>query len=56
MGAAVLEDIQFEVPDVELSAAFDVYPGFLVSGLAIIVFSGVLRETKAIHDEQELTI
>ncbi len=56
VGAAVLSDIQFKVPDVELSAAFDLYPGFFVSGLAIIVLSRVFQEAKTIHDEQALTI
>ena len=52
----MLHDIAFDVPGIQLYPAFQVDPGGIFIGLAILVLSGVLREAVNIHKEQALTI
>ncbi len=53
---AMLHDIAFNVPGVQLYPGFEINIGGVFAGFAIIVLSGVLREAASIHQEQSLTI
>ena len=55
-GRAVLNDIDFNVPGIQLYPAFEFGIVGIFAGFAIIVLSGVLREATGIHQEQSLTI
>ena len=52
----MLKDIAYDVPGIELFPSFQFSVGGLLTGLAILVLAGVLREANAMHREQALTI
>ena len=53
---AVLKDISFNTPAIQLDPSFGVYPEFIILGLTLLILSGVLKEAVKIHDEHRLTI
>ena len=55
-GLVMLKDIAYDVPGIELFPSFQFSVGGLLTGLAILVLAGVLREANALHREQALTI
>jgi hypothetical protein len=55
-GLVILKDIAYDVPGIELFPSFQFSVGGLLTGLAILVLAGVLREASALHREQALTI
>lgn len=52
----MLKDIAYDVPGIELFPSFQFSIGGLLTGFAILVLAGVLREANAMHREQALTI
>jgi len=52
----MLKDIAYDVPGIELFPSFQISVAGLLTGLAILVLAGVLREANAIHRDQALTI
>ena len=55
-GRVMLNDIAYDVPGIELFPTFPFSVGGLLTGAAILVLAGVLREANALHREQALTI
>jgi hypothetical protein len=55
-GRAALADMQFNSGGIELYPAFEVNILGLITGLAVIVLAGVLREATLVQQEQALTI
>ena len=53
---AMLQDIAFNTPGIQLYPGFTFNIGGLFAGFAIIVLAGVLREAASIHQDQSLTI
>jgi len=53
---AMLQEISFNVPGIQLYPGFEFNIGGVFAGLAIIVLSGVLAEAARTHQEQLLTI
>lgn len=52
----MLDDIAISLPGIQLYPGFELSPGGLFAGFAIIVLSGVLREAADIYRDQSLTI
>ena len=55
-GLVMLKDIAYDVPGIELFPSMQFSIGGLLTGLAILVLAGVLREANALHRDQALTI
>ena len=55
-GRIMLNDIDLNLPGVQLYPAFELNVAGIFAGFALIVLAGVLREAASIHQEQSLTI